>query len=588
MAKSFSIKVGADTSEFLKSLKSADKQINTTKKLGDELNKSLELKFDPTVATQAQKAYQKALTQTEEKAKALKEQLKFLENQGQVDTESYERLQTELAKAEAQATKLQKKLDEVKNAKIEELSGKFEKVGKSIENTGKKLTVLSAAAAGAIAGIAKLAKDAVTTGDDIATLAEQYDMSSKAIQQWQYVALQSDVSSEALYKSAQKVQKALGEQLQGETTSAVKALDKLGISFKDFDSNEEAFAAIIDKLSLVENNLEQAALANDIFGDKMAVNVIPLLRQGAGAISEYLEEFEQVGYLSEETVNKLADLDNEVNKVTAQFNQAKTELGVAMIPVYKILVDILQNQVIPAVQKLTEWFDNLSPAGQKTVLVILAITAVVAPLLILFGKIITTVGILINYIPNFNKVMGVLNTTLGRTAIVAGTFATAIGMIANIISNWSAMGSWQRVISILGTLTTVALGAAIALGAFHSAWSLGAAIAGIVAGIAVVTAAVNKAKNSIDNDIPDYSVPNVTSKSSSSGNYNQYDYANAYDNLRQQEKIITNNYVSKEIVDFNLNIDVNTRGNTLLDMVTSRTIANAVIDLVDEKLGARV
>ena len=33
--------------------------------------------------------------------------------------------------------------------------------------------------------------------------------------------------------------------------------------------------------------------------------------------------------------NSLADLDNEVNKVTAQFEMAKTQLGVAMIPIYE-------------------------------------------------------------------------------------------------------------------------------------------------------------------------------------------------------------------------------------------------------------
>ena len=120
-AKSFSIKVGADTKEFLKSLRSADREIKTTTRLGDELNKSLELKFNPRVFSEAQKAYQKALTQTEEKAIALKEQLKIIEQSGQVDSQNYERLQTELAKSEVQAEKLRKKLEEVKNAKIEEL-----------------------------------------------------------------------------------------------------------------------------------------------------------------------------------------------------------------------------------------------------------------------------------------------------------------------------------------------------------------------------------------------------------------------------------------------------------------------------------
>lgn len=483
MAKSFSIKVGADTTEFLKGIRSANKEINTTTRLGNQLNKSLKLEFNPKVAAEAQKSFQKALSLTEEKAKALRDQLKFLENQGQVDTESYVKLQTELAKTESNAIKLKKQLDEVKNAKVDELAGKFDKVGKSIEGAGKKLTVLSAAASGMIAGMTKLAKDAVKTGDDIMTLSDQYDMSTTAIQQWQYVAMQSDVASDTLFKSAQKVQKALGEQLKGDATKATKALDLLGISFQNFDSTEDAFSAIIGQLSLIDDHLEQAAIANDIFGDKMATNVLPLLKQGASAINEYLNEFKEVGHLSEETVSQLAKLDNEVNKVTAQFNQAKTELGVAMIPIYQALVDILQNSVIPIVEKLAKWFENLSPASQKTILGILGIIAVAGPLILIIGKMVTGIGGLI-------KLLGTAKLASLATAAGFAALGGALVLGLNLIGDWKNMSTIEK---ILKALAVAALVAAAAVTVFHASWSLGATIgviaAAVVAGVAMIKSA---------------------------------------------------------------------------------------------------
>ena len=264
MAKSFSIKLGADTTEFLKEMRKVDKQINSTQKTAEELEKSLDFEFDARRAEQAQKQFQKALEMTEEKAQRLKEQMTRLEESGRIDSEDYRRLELELAKTEAQAVKLRQSLEEVKNIKIEQLADKFKSIGNDIESAGKKVASFSAAAAGAIAGAVKLAKDSVAAGDEIATLADKYDMSTKAIQRWSYVAMQTDVEMDTLLKAMQKAQSAFAEQAAGGTNAAVKALEALGLSFKDFDSGEEAFEALITRLSAVDDRTLQVAYTTDI------------------------------------------------------------------------------------------------------------------------------------------------------------------------------------------------------------------------------------------------------------------------------------------------------------------------------------
>ena len=73
------------------------------------------------------------------------------------------------------------------------------------------------------------------------------------------------------------------------------------------------------------------------------------------------------------------------------------------------------------------------------------------------------------------------------------------------------MGTGAKVLAVLGTITAAALGAAIAFGAFHSAWSLGVAVAGITAGIVTAVAAVNSAKDEIEvpDNLPDYDADEV-------------------------------------------------------------------------------
>lgn len=92
------------------------------------------------------------------------------------------------------------------------------------------------------------------------------------------------------------------------------------------------------------------------------------------------------------------------------------------------------------------------------------------------------------------------NLGLAITSVTAQTigFGAAIGLAFAVFTNWEYMNGIQRVISVLGVLGVACLSAAIAFGAFHSAWSLGLAVAGIVAGIVAVTAAVNSAKGQID------------------------------------------------------------------------------------------
>ena len=102
-----------------------------------------------------------------------------------------------------------------------------------------------------------------------------------------------------------------------------------------------------------------------------------------------------------------------------------------------------------------------------------------------------------------------LNTTaLGSTALAITSLSMAfVGLGSAIagafllIKNWSDMSSWQKIIGIIGVATTAILGLAMAFGAFHSAWSLGLATAGIVAGIGAIVASVATVKKDIETPI---------------------------------------------------------------------------------------
>ena len=105
MAKSITVKIGADTKDFLDGLKSIDREIKSTQKSASDLNKSLDYQYDGNRASLAMKQFQRTIELCEQKAEALRAKLKEMEAAGRVDTDDYAKLQLELAKVETHSAK---------------------------------------------------------------------------------------------------------------------------------------------------------------------------------------------------------------------------------------------------------------------------------------------------------------------------------------------------------------------------------------------------------------------------------------------------------------------------------------------------
>lgn len=482
--KGLTVKIGADTSDFIKELKKVDKEINSTQKSATALQKGLELEFDDKRFVQAQKKAQQALTETEQKAEAIRKQLKYLEDTGGVDTEGYEKLQTELASTETKALQLKQQLDKIDELKFKNAVQGIETLGKKIDTLATKTRGLSLASAGALAGATALAKGSIETGDAIQTTADQYNLSAEAIQRWNYIALQSDVSAEQIYKSMAKVKLGIGTALAGGTSTISQALEALVGDLSQLPKEtDQAFFEIVSAFAKVEDSALQAYYSNAVFGDDLSAQLLPLFKKGAQGIANYAEEFEALGYLTDTQVSELATLDGEFDKINAQLDISKTKLGITMIPLLDTVNDILVNFLIPAMKNLADWFDSLGDGGQKFVIVLLGLLAVLSPTLQLIGTLITDLPKLIKWVKDLNK--QTLATTAGITAL-----AGALMLGINLIADWKNMSTVEK---ILKSLALAALVAAGAITVFHASWSLGLAVGGIVAGVVAGISAIKSA-----------------------------------------------------------------------------------------------
>lgn len=539
--KSISIKLGMDNAEFIKEMKKADREIKSTEKTAQNLAKSLDIEFNANTAVQAQKQYQSALEQTEAKATRLREEMAKVAASSGVDSENYSKLQLELAKTEAKAVTLKDKLEEVKNIKIEQLTEKVETLGNKITGAGQKLSVFSVAAAGAIAGAAAIGKQAAATGADIDDMTQRFDISAETVQRWNYIAMQSGVEATTFTNALVKARAAMSDLASGNANAASETLQNLGISARQFGSDKEMFNGIVKALRNVEDSALQTAYANEIFGNKIATQLLPYINAGAEDLAKWNAEFDAMPSLTGEEAASLAELDDTFNRLSVTMKYATAQLGEAFAPIIERVVEFIEDTAVPALESFAEWFDSLPDGMQNTALGMLAIIAVAGPLLVLIGKMTTGGAALIRMLSSLNKAQ--LIAAAGYAALAGA------GMLAvNALMNWKDMSAAEKALTVLAAGV---LAAAAAMTVFHASWSWGVAIGVIAAAVTAGLGLINSAKDKILPDTPDFTPDNIGNYTSSTSDWENYTPPTDYSG---SNSYTDNSYSSNDNINITINV----------------------------------
>lgn len=406
--RGLTVEITANAANFKKGMDACRKSAKETQSELNALQKSLELKFDSATFARAQKVAQEAIDKTAANVDTLRQRLAYLEKEGNVNTAEYERLSKELAQAELSAQQLQKQLEKINQIKFNAIGDSVQKVGGQIQSAGQALAPFSALAAAGAAGTVTLGVKAAAAGAEIDDLALRLGVSAEKIQEWQYVTAQAGVDWEVFNKALIKGRAALLDLSSGTVNNATKAIQGLGLSLDNFGSQEEMFDGLIDALAGMENKTSQAAYANEIFGDKIANQMLPYLNAGTDAINQFKSEFAQMSPLTNEQVAALAVLDDKIYLLKESLKKVTQQLGAAVMPLVQSIVDALQNKLIPKLQSLAEWFSQLTVGQQKFAMAAMIVVAALAPLTIGVGKLVSSVGSIIKAIPQLSAALSVL------------------------------------------------------------------------------------------------------------------------------------------------------------------------------------
>lgn len=430
-------KIGRSLDEVNNKAKELNNSIISLTKQNKELDKSLKFNANPLeVLSKRAQNTQTQINKVTERIELLKQKQEEYEQklkEGAVSQSAFNKLSIDIQKAETQLAQfnaeLQKTNSTIKslptNTKFSEINSALSSCGDKISQVGSSLRGVSLTAGTMLTGLTALSIKTVSNTAELQDYADRLGITAEALQRYDYIAMQSGVDTEQLVKSVSKSRDAIGTLWAGTSNASTQAIEKLFGGLENVPKDaEDGFNAIIQQLSKVYDSTMQAYYANEIFGEKLATDLIPMINNGSERLEQLNTEFEQIGYLSNEQVQSLADFDDEMNIIKSSFKQTGAEITVAFMPVMEKTSEVFQNKIIPFIKKCSNFISNMSEKTLTFAVVLLTLLTALSPVLSIGGKIVKLVGNFISIIP---KLSGLL------TGLSAHPIIALIGVVAGLL-----------------------------------------------------------------------------------------------------------------------------------------------------------
>lgn len=224
---------------------------------------------------------------------------------------------------------------------------------------------------------------------------------------------------------------------------AAAMLKELGVRITDSNGKMLPFNQIIAQLSKSTekmSNAQKLAALSTIFGTEAASGMLTVVEAGPQKLDALTKSLQNSGGASQEAAKKMKDnLKGSLEELQGAFETAQITIGNALAPAIE--------KVARYIQKLIDWFNNLSPSTQKTIATIGAVAAVLAILGAAIGVVLTVIGTAASGI---GALMAVITGPIG-IAIAAIAGLTAVGVLlyknwdtikAKAIEIWGAIKEW--------------------------------------------------------------------------------------------------------------------------------------------------
>lgn len=401
---------------------------------------------------------QRQLQQQQDKVNKLREALQAsAEKYGEADKRTQDWV-IKLNNAEAAQYDLEHAIEENNNA----LTGQNDKMtglGDTVDSVASKLGIkipdgakkalngiegLSAgtvakmaAAAGAIAAVVKVVTElhemtvsVAADVDQLLTDSMTTGLSTRTLQELEYAENLIDVSVSTITGSLTKLTRNMKSANDGNAAMA-ESFAKLGVSItNEVDGSlrpaEDVFYDIIDVLGQFDNETERNAVAMELFG-KSAQEINPLIVQGSGALREYAEEAQNLGYiLTDEELAALGAVDDAYQRMNLTIDAAKKQIAVDFAPASEAAMKLFSDVVLKAAEALERsgLIENLAIIIESMI------------------DILRSIGDIVTSIPGLKQGIDVATNAFSGLAMVCAAIADVADIVAGLLTlDFSRVGT---------------------------------------------------------------------------------------------------------------------------------------------------
>lgn len=353
------------------------------------------------------------------------------------------------------------------------LQGSLQKTSQQMMGTGmamtKGLTVPILAAGAAAFG---LASKYAQMGDEIAKTSTKLGVSTDALQEMNYWASQNGMEAATLERAVGRLNQRIGRAAEGNEKYA-EAFQVLGVSLRDANGQirdtEEVLGDTIKELRAIEDPALQSARASEIFGTKMARDLMPALQDTSMSLEEAKERVHELGgVMSEEAIRNAEKYEDAMDDLKRAFSGVFMELAGSLIPIFtETLIPVIQNQILPVLKffvdglsKLAKVFGMLPGPIQALAIGFLGLVAAAGPALMIAAKLVQIYTTLQPAIAALSatKMGALVPAFLASTkaawaftaALLANPIVWIIGLIVGLIAIIVLLvRNWDRVVEVV-------------------------------------------------------------------------------------------------------------------------------------------
>ncbi|MCL2532416.1 MAG: hypothetical protein FWE40_09765 [Oscillospiraceae bacterium] len=193
----------------------------------------------------------------------------------------------------------------------------------------------------AVTELFDLTTRAADAGNAVTLMSQQLGLSAQAVQEWDFVLTRHGSSVGSLADGMNILRDSFAD-VDNEGGEVGRTLTRLGLDFDllRMKSPDDALHAVVLAFQGMENSAEKAAMAAQIFGQRSATELLPLLNSTAEATDQLRQQAHDLGIvLGDDVLDNAAAFTNNLNTLRHAVGGVKNAIAAELLPGFAGVMD---------------------------------------------------------------------------------------------------------------------------------------------------------------------------------------------------------------------------------------------------------